>query len=243
LVEEADEFVFEVEPTEEWMPDAQAYIDDSGYLPAGERLDSLLPEESRDSFRALLRGLPLNPREIDKQQPWLALLTLSSAFYGKRRYSVDYGADVRIMSAAVRADKPIHYLETPRQQLEYFAAAMMTMPHNGLDVVVDTLFREPDEIVDNIRDWREGNVDGPNMRLQRYLDYGSPARRILLDERNAAWAERIEEFADDGKTFFVTVGIGHFGGPGNIVEILCRNGWAVERVPTDGEAVPAACPG
>jgi uncharacterized protein YbaP (TraB family) len=241
IVDSADEFVFEANVTENYMPDAQEFIDESGYLPEGESLNNMLSPETRTSLRSLLRGLALDPDEVDRLEPWLAMLTLSSAYYGKRRYTVTAGADVRILHAAARAEKPIRYFETPREQLEYFADAIMTAPTEGFEMVVDSLRNEPDDIIDNVRDWREGNVDEAAGRLRSYFSYDPTVLDILLDQRNAKWATQIEDMMTENKTIFITVGVGHLGGPHSVISILCDKGWAVERVPTDGEDVPAAC--
>jgi len=243
IMEEVDEFVFEVEPTEERMPDAQAFIDGSGYLPDGTSLHNMLTEETRDTLRVLARRLGIDAEEMDRQRPWFALLTLTSAFYGQREYSVEYGADIRILRYAAWLEKPVHYLETARQQLEYFAQAMDNAPVEGFERVVENLRAEPDAIVENIRDWRQGNVEETAMRLHTFFEHNPKAIEILLDDRNKAWAQEIEQLMSNDKTYFVTVGIGHLGGPGSVIDILCRNGWDVQRIPTENEDVPAACPG
>lgn len=241
IMEEVDEFVFEVEPTEERMPDAQAFIDGSGYLPDGTRLQNLLTEEMRGSLRVLARRLGIDADEMDRQRPWFALLTLTSAFYGQREYSVEYGADIRILRYAVWLEKPVHYLETPRQQLEFFAEAIDGAPVEGFEKVIENLRDEPNAIVENIRDWRRGNVEDTSMRLHAFFEHNPKAIKILLDDRNKSWAQEIEKLMWNDKTYFVTVGIGHLGGPGSVIDILCMNGWSVERIPTGNEDVPAAC--
>jgi len=241
VMDEVDEFVFEVEPTEERMPDAQEFIDGSGYLPDGISLHNMLNDESRDSLRVLARRLRIDTDEMDRQRPWLALLTLSSAFYGQRDYSVEYGADVRILSYATWLEKPVRYLETPRQQLEYFSEAMEGAPVEGFEKIITNLHEEPDAIIENIRDWREGDVEATAMRLHAFFEHNPEAMRILLDDRNVSWAAQVEEMMSQGKTYFVTVGVGHLGGPGSVIDILCKKGWNVERIPTEFEEVPPAC--
>jgi uncharacterized protein YbaP (TraB family) len=240
-MEEVDEYVFEVEPTEERMPDAQAFIDGSGYLPEGTSLRNMLTDETRNSLRVLARRLGLNANEMDRQRPWFAMLTLTSAFYGRREYSVEYGADIRILRYASWLEKPVQYLETARQQLEYFAEAIEGAPVVGFEKVVANLREDPDAIVENIRDWRAGNVEETAMRLHAFFEHNPKAKKILLDDRNESWARQIEQMMPNGKTYFVTVGIGHLGGPGSVIDILCMNGWNVERIPTEYEDVPAAC--
>jgi len=242
-MEESDTFIFEVEPTAEWMPAAQDFIDGEGYLPEGARLSDMLSPDARDSYHRVLGGLDLDPAELDRQQPWLALLTLSSAFYGERAYSVEHGADVMILRYANRNDRPVRFLETPRQQLEYFASAMENGAIPALEHVVASLREEPDAIVGNIRSWRSGDVDAIAARLRRYFAFHPDMWRMLLTERNAAWAGAIENMMREGGTYFVTVGVGHLGGEDSVIDLLCTRGWNVSRVPTRNEEVPVACPG
>jgi uncharacterized protein YbaP (TraB family) len=242
-MEEADTFIFEVEPTVEWMPAAQDFIDGEGYLPEGNRLSDMLSPGARDSYRDILDDLDLDPAEVDKQQPWLAQLTLASAFYGERAYSVEHGADVMILRYANSNGHPVRFLETPRQQLEFFAAAMEQSAVPALERVVASLVEEPDSIAENIRTWRSGDVDQIASRLRQYFSFHPEMWRMLLSERNAAWAGAIETMMHDGGTYFVTVGVGHLGGEDSVIDILCTKGWNVARVPTDNEDVPDACPG
>lgn len=239
---ESDAFVFESPVTPEKMPEAQQYIDSEGYLPDGQTLRGLLSQDALDSYHTVLRGLPLDPREMDRLRPWLAQLTLSNAFYTRRDYSVENGADVRLMAYAMSHDKQVEYFETPRQQLEFYAEAADDYGVAFFESVVNGFRRMPDSIANSVNAWRRGEVEALSMRLHYTLEEYPPAKQVLLDGRNQSWAIQIEPMLSQGLTKFVTVGIGHLGGPGSIIEILCGKGWPVRRIPTGGDEVPSACP-
>ena len=242
-MEKADAFVFEVPVTEKApMADAQDYIDKQGYLPEGKTLSGMLSEQGLQAYQAVLAKLPLRPGEMDKLHPWLAQLTLTSSFYDGQSLSVINGADVRILGYAVGHRKPVRYLETPRQQLEFFAESAGDFEVTSFESMVESLRDTPSSIDSATAAWVSGDVDGLSMGLQHALERNPMAKKILLDDRNAAWAQEIEQMLSDSKTYFVTVGVGHLGGPGSVFEILCSKGYKIERLPTANEAVDPACP-
>jgi uncharacterized protein YbaP (TraB family) len=241
---ESDEFIFEVQVTPEPMKDAQAFIDSQGYLPEGKTLRGLLSPEVLKKYQDVVRSLPLDIREMDKLRPWLAQLTLSSSHNVGRKFSVVDGADVRIFAYALTHKKSVNYLETPRQQLEYFAdaaAASESTEVQGFESLISSFDSRPQSMETAIAAWTEGDVYELGMRLHRGLADNPHARKILLDDRNLSWASQIEAMLGQDKTYFVTVGVGHLGGPLSVIEILCTRGWSVERLPTAGEAVDPAC--
>jgi uncharacterized protein YbaP (TraB family) len=241
-MEKSDAFVFEVPVGAESMPDAQAFIDSRGYLPEGQTLRAQLSPEALQHYQQLLAGLPLKPREMDKLRPWLAQLTLSSSFYGERKFSVINGADIRILSYALTHKKPVSYLETPRQQLEFFFESAQTTELENFEALVNTFDRRPASIDAAIKAWIDGDVDELSMRLHRGLASNPKGKKILLDDRNLSWAEQISRMLAESKTTFVTVGIGHLGGPQSVIEVLCKRGVKVTRLATANEHVDTACP-
>ena len=241
-MEKSDGFVFEVPVGTESMPDAQAFIDSRGYLPQGKTLRAMLSPESLTRYQQLLSGLPLKPAEMDKLRPWLAQLTLSSSFYAERKFSVINGADIRVLAYAVTHKKPVRYLETPRQQLEFFFEAAETTELEGFEALVNNFDSRPASIDTAINAWIDGDVDELSMRLQRGLSGNPQGKKILLDDRNMSWATQIGDMLAENKTYFVTVGVGHLGGPLSVIEVLCSRRIKVERIATANEHVEPACP-
>jgi uncharacterized protein YbaP (TraB family) len=148
---------------------------------------------------------------------------------------------VRILAYAMTHKKAIRYLETPRQQLEFFADAAANTEVAGFESLISSFDDRPRSMETAIAAWTEGDVHELGMRLHRGLADNPAARKILLDDRNLSWAAKIEAMLGEDQTFFVTVGVGHLGGPLSVIEVLCTRGWSVERLPTAGEQVDPAC--
>lgn len=238
---EADEFIFEAELSEDQMAEAQAFIDSTGYLPEGQTLRTMLSPEGLATYQQIVRRLPLDIRELDKLRPWLASLTLSSTYYHQQSYTVVNGADVRVMAYARTQKKPISYLETPRQQLEFYANAAHDVEISNLEALIATFNQRPRSIENGISAWVDGDVDELSMRLHRGLRNNPAGKRILLGDRNISWAAKVSDFLAGSKTHFITVGIGHLGGPKNVIGYLCKRGFKVERIQTGANPVPSAC--
>ena len=56
----------------------------------------------------------------------------------------------------------------------------------------------------------------------------------LIDERNKKFARKIAAKLGDGKTHFVVIGAGHFGGPNGIIPLLQKQGYQLRQVDTNG---------
>ena len=168
-------------------------------------------------------------------------MTLSSTYYHQQQYTVVNGADVRVMAFANTRKKPITYLETPRQQLEFFANAARDVEVANLEALIATFNQRPKSIENGISAWVAGDVDELSMRLHRGLRSNPAGKRILLDERNISWAAKITDLLAGSKTHFITVGIGHLGGPNNVIGYLCKKGFMVTRIQTGATRVPSAC--
>jgi uncharacterized protein YbaP (TraB family) len=54
--------------------------------------------------------------------------------------------------------------------------------------------------------------------------------KMLLDDRNARWADWIKARMDKPGTVFMAVGAGHLGGKNSVQDFLAKKGIKAERV-------------
>jgi uncharacterized protein YbaP (TraB family) len=57
------------------------------------------------------------------------------------------------------------------------------------------------------------------------------AMKLLIDDRNARWAKRLDAMLGEPHTYFVTVGAGQLGGPHGLSALLKGHGYKVEMTP------------
>ena len=66
--------------------------------------------------------------------------------------------------------------------------------------------------------------------LAESLDRDPDLRARLLTDRNRRWVARLNDLLARPGTHFVAVGAAHLAGPANVVELLAKDGVAVERL-------------
>jgi uncharacterized protein YbaP (TraB family) len=90
--------------------------------------------------------------------------------------------------------------------------------------------------------WLAGEIDRIVSLGVNRLDGSPVTKRILLDERNEAWVKEVPQMLREKRTFFVTVGAAHLSGQGSVIDLLCHQGHAVQRIHTASGRSAAACP-
>ena len=76
--------------------------------------------------------------------------------------------------------------------------------------------------------------------MNKELDSVPGAKKLLIDDRNAAWAKQLDATLQAHATYFITVGAGHLVGPKGVPALLRAQGYRVEG-PKRGNAAPYPC--
>jgi len=87
--------------------------------------------------------------------------------------------------------------------------------------------RDRDRLRCIIRDELDGYRAGDEAMMGRHL--GTEQADVLIDQRTAAWLERIEGYGK-AKGAFVAVGVFHLLGSRGLPALLAARGWQVRRV-------------
>ncbi len=200
---------------------------DADMPPARERLPAATFAALSDAAADL--GIPI--AALDRMKPWLISITMGEAVLTRAGVSSGAGVEVALLARAKRQGKPLAALETPQQQLGFFAG----LPVDDQVAMLDsTLADIPDaaaQVATMVALWQKGDVD----RIAS--DFASEARaspvlhEVLLAGRNRAWVDFLaSEMARPGRSF-LAVGAGHFGGPDGLLALLKAKGLTVERLP------------
>ena len=73
-----------------------------------------------------------------------------------------------------------------------------------------------------------GRPDRIASLTQKELGNFPEAQKLLFDDRNHAWVEKISSYLDQPKVYFITVGAGHLAGPRGVPALLRARGFRVE---------------
>ena len=226
--DKSDEVVLEM--TEPDPAEMQAAVMKLALNMTGPTLTEKLPADKRDAYAKAIADIGVPPSAFDRLDPWLAAVTLSVAPLQKLGYDPESGAEKVIGAAARAAGKPVRGLETVEQQLGYFDSLPEPLQ---IDYLVSTIDDYPqmgatlDKMVAN---WSGGDPDALARTMNEEMRELPELGKVLLTDRNARWAEWIEQRMAKPGTVFLAVGAGHLAGGDSVQAFLAKRQLSAERI-------------
>lgn len=201
-------------------------------LPAGQRIDSVVPADLRSRLTDSLQRYGVPPAEVATLNPAFLMNQLVLLRLSALGYQGEWGVEQHFLRKA--ADRPVLELETVDEQLSLLFDQPIDLQ---LQLLRDTLDQE-DHIepllAGMVTGWLAGD-DALFMEMFEAQSGESPLAQQftehLLDERNRAMAGKITAFLGTGQgTYFVLVGAAHLLGENGIVALLRADGMQPERL-------------
>lgn len=219
--DQSNELVLEIPPAQDQSA-MQQVIAKYALDTSGKPLSSKLSPAARDKLTKALAGIGAPPTAFDKFKPFFAALMLVMTSAQKLGFTGEKGAEAVLTKAAKEAKKPISALETVEYQMSLFGkmseAEQIKMLEETLDELdqVAAMFKRMNDA------WTKGDADG-FATLMNEMNAQSPAAyKLLVTDRNANWAEWIDQRLDKPGVVFVGVGAGHLGGKDSVQDMLAR---------------------
>jgi len=199
----------------------------AGMLPGGQNLRELMSAEDKIRYEEALVTLGLQVEALDRMEPWLAAMTLSLLPLLRDGYQSENGVE---MALGGRADsKKRGGLETIEEQVALFDALPIEAQLAFLDQTVEQVPQASTTLGAMVAEWLEGDADQLATLLNAELTDPALYDR-LLTQRNARWAEWLQQRLAIPGTVFVAVGAGHLAGRGSVQEQLRERGLEVRRI-------------
>ena len=177
--------------------------------------------KTADDYKLPLTGLA-------HMRTWLAALTLSSLATERQGLSQADGVEATLTVRAKAAHKPAIGLETPGQQLGYFASLPEPDQLALLDVVLDELPTDATDTKALLTSWLGGHPE--EIAADKDLHATPALEKALLTDRNARWATWIGGVLKRPGKVFVAVGAAHLAGDNSVLAMLAKQGIIAERV-------------
>lgn len=188
-----------------------------------------LPADTRRAYETALGTLRLPASIFDANDPWYAAVALSTLPVMKDGFGAVNGAEALLGAKAKALGLKQAGLETAEGQLKLFDS----LPHDTqvayLAEVIESLPKVRQEIGDMVDAWKAGKAD----RLATLMneDESDPTlMKVLLVDRNKAWARWIGERLKQPGTVFMAVGAGHLAGKDSVQAQLAAGRIRVKRV-------------
>nr|WP_162938110.1 TraB/GumN family protein [Kiloniella sp. EL199] len=193
--------------------------------------DQLTPADRGNFVRALNSlGIPEEAMQnFANLRPWFTAVTLAGIQMQAEGLNPEAGVDKALWEDAKAAGKELGYLETLEQQLRIFGN--MT-PEEDLAMFNSSMVQlvEDTDMLDQLFVyWKTGQIEELAALMNASFDGQDRIKAALLDDRNANWAEKIEDIMRGSGTAFIAVGAGHLGGDQSLQWYLERLGYEVVR--------------
>ncbi|TIX50112.1 TraB/GumN family protein [Alteraurantiacibacter aquimixticola] len=193
----------------------------------GSALRSLMSEENRAEYDALMTTLGLPSAAFDPFEPWFAALNLGVLPLLQAGYDPTSGVEMALEARA--GDKTRDALESIDQQIALFDDMDLEYQLTYLDSTVESADELVPMIDSMVAEWLEGDADTLAEMMNSEMDDSYLYNRLLID-RNSNWVEWIEQRMDEPGTVFIAVGAGHLAGEGSVQDQLEQRGHAVTRI-------------
>ncbi|MBR1714683.1 MAG: TraB/GumN family protein [Treponema sp.] len=186
-------------------------------LPDGKDILSDLSESQRSMLGSIL-GDQLGP--LSRFKPWVSTTSCQNAYLGGIGFDARYGVDMSIYGYAIENGKKVEGLDALSTQLGILRYGDYETQLQILKDLLDDL-ANPTEVHSMMMSLYEAylkddvaavgkicldNMKADEKRSAIYKDYD----RMLYNDRNKAWAEKITEYLDKGGETFIFAGCAHF---------------------------------
>lgn len=161
-----------------------------------------------------------------KFNPWILTMTLSQTLYTKADLDPENGIDMHLIK---RADKrKIEALESIDEQLDILSSGTFEEQVNDLKKTIAEL-QNADKTLELLTKIKKLYLENNDKELKDFigslLDMSEGlSQDALLKNRNIVWAEKFEEYLDEGGKTFVFAGLAHFLGEDSVFEQMRSKG-------------------
>jgi uncharacterized protein YbaP (TraB family) len=196
----------------------------------GPPLSSKLDPAYQAKLAAAAQTVGMSTVQLDRMRPWLAGLALTLAPLVKAGYDPKSGVDVVLKAAADQKGEPVKGFETSEQQVRYLADLPQDQQIAFLKDTLDDFDKASTEFDQVEKIWEAGDVSRLAHELNGDLKAKAPKLyRLLIVDRNTAFAKAIEQKLSTPGVSFVAVGAGHLAGPDSVQAQLAKDGIRARR--------------
>jgi uncharacterized protein len=200
-----------------------------GANPPGVTLSSQLKPTDQGDLARVCAMVRVNLAALEGVRPWMAAVSLSVADVIAKGFNPDAGVE-RVLDAQARRDgKARVYFETAEEQIRFFADLPQATQVELLRSTLKEIETKDDDLDVINNAWAHGDVKA----LAKYFakserDTAPEVYAALIHDRNARWADKIDAMLQGKGKVFIAVGAAHLIGPGSVIDLLRKRGYAVE---------------
>jgi uncharacterized protein YbaP (TraB family) len=225
---DADDVWFEAPMDAEGLAAATKAAAEHAFLPEGQHLLLMLSPKGRKRLDRAGKTLDLAIDQLDRMQPWYAELVIQSAVFQKLGVQSSQGVEQQLWAGISPKAKRVT-LETPAQQVGFFADAALTDQVASLEETLGEISHAQRDYQDLLSAWLDGDVSRLNRQEVQPLRKAAPGLYArVVQQRNARWLEALMARLKGSGNTVVVVGMGHLVGPDGLPAQLRAHGYQVK---------------
>ncbi len=233
---ESSHLVLEIPPGDAQQPGTAAAIQNLTLLKSGTLPEHIDPATWRDLTQwAKETSYPM--AALEKQTPWMAGLTVAVATSAQLGFKTEYGIERHFTTRLAGSGKTTEGLETTLGQLQLFQQISAPQQEAMLRQALTEARTMAGKAATLTNAWRLGDTATLHATIDGSFHDFPEIKKLLLDDRNAAWLPRLEALLQGDQPTMVLVGAGHLCGPGSLIDLLQAKGYRCVQIKT--EAAPA----
>ncbi len=202
-----------------------------GIAPPGQPplIERVAPEK-RGALAAMIARSGFPPQSLDGMKTWAAALMLVGTTLTDMKLAAGNGVEPQIEASFRARGRPVEGLETPGQQLGFFAGLPEAAQREFLGTLADDPGKMRGEYDAMLAAWSRGDAKAIAATFDEELKESADLRETLLVRRNANWAKWLEARLEKPGTTLVAVGAGHLVGPDSVQAMLAKDGVRAARL-------------
>jgi uncharacterized protein YbaP (TraB family) len=224
----SDVFVFEAPLGDTGQQQGQDFVGANGMLPPDTSLPSLLDGQARQDYRDAVLAAHVSPESLVHMRPWLAAIVLENGIMEAAHYSPMSGVDRQVYALATAEHKSIETFETVNEQLAMLMPKKQNLEVEEFDAALKELKTDMSEVGPLVDAWSDGRMSDVAKLMNKGFASTPGAMKLLIDDRNARWVQRMASLMAERHTYFITVGAGHLAGPHGLPVLLAARGYRVD---------------
>ena len=174
--------------------------------------------------------------KYDNYEAWLLNMYLSVFKLRLVGYDPELAIDKHFRELAEKDNKQVIGLDSLVHQFKLFEFNLpfesQILIIENIVSIIESLAQKESPLFDA---YFKGDIESFKKIFLEFYDFENPQMKYIYSsvfaDRNIKWVEKIENISKQGEfTYMVLVGAGHYFGPDNILELLRKKNYIIEKV-------------
>ncbi len=201
-----------------------------GVATSKKPLRERLGKEDYKNFLGRVLSAGYSEKEVANYRPWYAALLVSRLNGDEAGLERSKGVEQTLSNFARVEGIELVGLESPGQQFRNFSNLPKKVELSWLENVLKEENADGAESKKLSEAWISGNLKAIEELALKSLKETPGLYKVLVKDRNQAWAGKLTEFLEEGGQAFVAVGAAHMVGRDSVLAYLEKEGFSVTRI-------------